>query len=118
MAKSNEPIITSFLSSFPLNYTAWLHLSTGYGKNQRRLAKGVTLCIFFLSGIKSLDNITKTERTALMVSIFRMLRDLALRWLPFPFRPTVPADFVFTVHPRDFQVSPGSIRGLAFFPLA
>ncbi len=39
-----------------------------------------------------------------MFSIFRMLRDLALRWLPISVSARwVPADFVFIVHPRDFQ---------------
>ncbi|HXC61081.1 MAG TPA: hypothetical protein VNV63_00270 [Nitrospiria bacterium] len=37
-----------------------------------------------------------------MFSIFRMLRDLALRWLPISVSAhMVPADFVFIVHPRD-----------------
>jgi fatty aldehyde-generating acyl-ACP reductase len=37
-----------------------------------------------------------------MFSIFRMLRDLVLRWLPISVSAhMVPADFVFIVHPRD-----------------
>src|SRR3989304_10127946 len=39
-----------------------------------------------------------------MPSIYRMLRDLMLRWLPISFSShCVPADFVFIIHPRNFS---------------
>jgi fatty aldehyde-generating acyl-ACP reductase len=53
-----------------------------------------------------------------MLSIFRMLRDLALRWLPISVSSHwVPADFVFIVHPRDFQDVARQYSWARFFPV-
>lgn len=53
----------------------------------------------------------------LMFSVFRMLRDLFLRWLPISISSYwVRADFVFIVHPRDFFDVPRQYAWARFLP--
>jgi predicted amino acid dehydrogenase len=54
----------------------------------------------------------------MMLSFFRMFRDLLLRWLPTAISSRwVPADFVFIVHPRDFSDVPRQYSWARFLPI-